>query len=112
MPTLCYNRVMKHNLLHHLPNALPAEVFDTLLQTDALKIERIVSHGQHSAPDFWYDQPQAEWVLVLQGAARLQLAEGFVELRAGDYLNIAAHQKHRVDWTDPTQDTVWLAIFY
>lgn len=100
------------NLLNPLPAALPDEMVDVLLRQASLRIERIVSRGQYSPPDFWYDQEQAEWVLLIQGAARLEFAQHMVSLQAGDYLHIAAHEKHRVDWTDPEQDTVWLAVFY
>ena len=100
------------NLLNPLPAAIPDEMVDVLLRQASLRIERIVSRGQYSAPDFWYDQEQAEWVLLIQGAARLEFAQHMVCLQAGDYLHIAAHEKHRVDWTDPEQDTVWLAVFY
>ena len=100
------------NLLNPLPAALRDEMVDVLLRQASLRIERIVSRGQYSAPDFWYDQEQAEWVLLIQGAARLEFAQHMVSLQAGDYLHIAAHEKHRVDWTDPEQDTVWLAVFY
>lgn len=100
------------NLLNPLPAALPDEMVDVLLRQASLRIERIVSRGQYSAPDFWYDQEQAEWVLLIQGAARLEFTQHMVSLQAGDYLHIAAHEKHRVDWTDPEQDTVWLAVFY
>lgn len=78
-----------------------------------VRIERIVSRGHRSPDDFWYDQDELEWVLLVSGRARLQL-EGqtdLIELTAGDYLEIPAHLKHRLQWTDPNQDTVWLAVF-
>ena len=56
---------MTSNLFHDLPSHLPTEVFTSLLASPAVRIERIVSHGHSSPPDFWYDQPQAEWVVVL-----------------------------------------------
>jgi cupin 2 domain-containing protein len=102
------------NLLRDLPDARATEIFETLLQAPALRIERIVSHGQASADGFWYDQDEAEWVLLLSGAARLRFADE-QEARAlapGDHLHIAAHRRHRVDWTDPAQPTVWLAVFH
>lgn len=93
------------------------EAFDTLLAKADFRVERIVSRGHVSPAGFWYDQEQAEWVLVVQGAARLRLQtadrrEDIVELRAGDSLNIPAHQRHRVDWTSPDKPTIWLAIHY
>ncbi len=106
---------MKTNLFDALPAlGSNAETFDDLLRSDKVRIERIVSTGQASPPGFWYDQPLGEWVVVLSGAARLRLAEPdqLVELKAGDYLNIPAHVRHRVEWTDPAQPTVWLAVHY
>ena len=100
------------NLLQPLPTRLDAEIFETVMAAPGLRVERILSQGQSSPPDVWYDQDEAEWVVVLQGRARLQFESGMVALAAGDALNIPAHVRHRVDWTDPDQVTVWLAVFY
>jgi cupin 2 domain-containing protein len=102
------------NLLRDLPDARDAEVSDTILAAPGLRIERIVSHGQTSPPGFWYDQPQAEWVLLLAGAARLRFADEEEDrpLAPGDWVHIAAHRRHRVSWTDPLYPTVWLALFH
>jgi cupin 2 domain-containing protein len=90
-----------------------AERFDTLFTGGHARIERIVSWGQSSPPDFWYDQADGEWVALLGGRARLRLCapEEVVELDAGDWLWIAPHRRHRVDWTVPDAATVWLAVF-
>lgn len=87
---------------------------EELLSGRRFRVERIVSHGHVSPPGFWYDQAWHEWVLVLQGAARIVLAEPdeTVALGPGDALLIPAHRRHRVDWTDPEQPTVWLAIHF
>jgi cupin 2 domain-containing protein len=77
-----------------------------------VRIERIVSHGHASAAEFWYEQPQAEWVIVLKGAARLQFEDGMVEMKAGHFINIPAFKKHRVKWTTPDEPTVWLGVRY
>lgn len=85
-----------------------------LVRTPQVRIERIVSHGQSSPDGFWYDQTEAEWVVVLSGAARL-LLEGEsapLHLSAGDHLLIPAHTRHRVEWTTPDEPTVWLAVFF
>jgi cupin 2 domain-containing protein len=102
------------NLLAPLPEADAAEHVDALLTRPGLRVERIVSRGQASPPGFWYDQPEAEWVLVLTGSARLRFADETEArlLGPGDWLDIAPHRRHRVDWTDPDVPTVWLAIFY
>ena len=100
------------NLLQSIPDDLTEEVFEDLLSGQSFRLERIVSKGQSSEPDFWYDQDEHEWVVVLRGAARVALEDQTVELQPGDWLNIPAHQKHRVDWTTPESPTIWLAIFY
>jgi len=89
------------------------EQIATLARATGMRIERIVSHGHCSPEDFWYDQEEDEWVILLTGAARLSFDDGDPSqmLQAGDYLLIPAGRRHRVAWTDPDQDTVWLAIF-
>jgi len=102
------------NLLASIPATLPNELVDDLFSGQSFRVERIVSRGHASPDDFWYDQDENEWVMVVQGEARLQL-EGQAEpvyLAAGMYINILAHVRHRVSWTHPDMDTVWLAIFY
>ena len=106
---------MQGNIFAGLEQVLGTEErFDELLHTGSLRVERIVSTGQASPPGFWYDQAQAEWVVLLSGAAELHFADEPEprHLRPGDWVNIAAHRRHRVHWTDPDQPTVWLAIHY
>lgn len=100
------------NLFSSLPTQIPDELFVTLFESAHVRVEKIISHG-HASPDgFWYDQDEHEWVVVLKGMARLTIEEELVELKPGDFVNISAHQKHRVEWTTPTESTVWLAVFY
>jgi cupin 2 domain-containing protein len=79
-----------------------------------VRVERIVSRGHCSGADAWYDQDGDEWVLVVQGHARLEVAgeTDLVEMKAGDWVILPAHVRHRVAWTDPLVDTVWLAVHY
>jgi cupin 2 domain-containing protein len=100
------------NLFAELPGRLPEELFETLLTRNKVRIERIVSHGHASPAGFWYDQDQHEWVVVLKGAATLQFEDRSLEMRPGDFVNIPAHQKHRVAWTAPDEPTIWLAVHY
>ncbi|MGQ9373810.1 cupin domain-containing protein [Acinetobacter tandoii] len=92
---------------------LSLEVFEEIIHTSAIRIERIISKG-HSSPDTgWYDQDENEWVMVVEGKAILEFEDGSKrELSMGDYINIPAHVKHKVVQTDPNQITIWLAIFY
>ncbi len=106
---------MKINSIYKtIPDNLPEEVIEELIHSQAVRIKRIVSRGHASPPGFWYDQEENEWVIVLEGSAGLLLEgdENQTVLKKGDYLNIPAHTKHRVEWTDKTGETIWLAIFY
>ena len=102
------------SLFADIPTSLPAELVETLVQAASVRIERIVSRGQASPEGFWYDQEWHEFVLLVSGRARLAFADGTpaIDLESGDWLDIPAHKKHRVEWTVPGQDTVWLAIHY
>ncbi len=102
------------NIFSGMQKQTSEEILETILQADQFKIERIISRGHATAEGEWYDQDRNEWVLVLKGNAGL-LFEGddkTVIMKTGDYINIPAHQKHRVEWTDPEEETVWLTIHY
>jgi cupin 2 domain-containing protein len=110
--------VTVENLFEGIAADLPDEVFDTIIQRENIRIERIVSQG-HTSPDpdksetGWYDQDRHEWVLLIEGSATIEFEEdGCVELNRGDYLNIPAHRKHRVVRTCETHHTIWLAVHY
>lgn len=95
-----------------LPNSLPnQELFESLLVHENITIERIISTGQTTPIDQWYDQEQDEWVILLQGEAEITAQdEQRFKLSAGDYLMIPAHQKHRVTYTSSNPSCIWLAI--
>jgi cupin 2 domain-containing protein len=103
------------NLRHGLPPSLPQELTTVLASAPGLRIERIVSQGQVSPSGFWYDQEEDEFVLLVEGGALVQVrdGDGVVEHRLGpgDWLDLPAHLRHRVSWTDPDRLTVWLAVF-
>jgi cupin 2 domain-containing protein len=103
-----------NNLFTHITQASGSEVFETLLQTDALKLERVVSTGQATPPGQWYDQDRDEWVVLLSGSAGL-LFDGERDIRVlqpGDYILVPAHTRHRVEWTETGTETIWLALHY
>jgi cupin 2 domain-containing protein len=102
------------NLFLGVPETPTEELFESLIETGRVRIERIVSAGHASRREYWYDQEQDEWVMVLKGSAGLRF-EGCAEvvvMKPGDWINIPAHKKHRVEWTDPEEKTIWLAIHY
>lgn len=102
-----------NNIFSALPDNLDSEVFEQLLSNETLKIERIISKGHCSPEDRWYDQDTHEWVMVLQGEAKLVFENSAeVHLKTGDYMNIPAHTRHRVSWTPQDRVTLWLAVHY
>lgn len=106
--------IERGNFYANMPDKLPEEITQTLAQSDGVRIERIVSRGHQSESGFWYDQEQSEWVIVLKGEAELRFEENdqTVRLSEGSYANIPAHARHRIEWTKPDGETIWLAVFY
>ncbi len=104
----------RKSLFKGLPSDCPDELVDILASGEGVRIERIVSTGHRSPPEFWYDQEEAEWVVVLRGRALLLFMDppGRVELGPGDFVNIPPHRRHRVESTAENEPTVWLAVFY
>jgi cupin 2 domain-containing protein len=101
------------NLFAPLVRTSTDEDIIALLTTPNVRIERIVSTGQASPPGFWYDQDESEWLVLLTGGAglRFETETEMRELKPGDYLHIPAHARHRVEWTHPSEPTVWLAVY-
>lgn len=106
--------MMPNNLFQAIPGQLPSELVEILARTPHVRIERIVSRQHSSPPGFWYDQEGDEWVLLVQGSAGLCIEgqEMVITLKPGDHLLLPAHRRHRVEWTDPTMDTIWLAVHF
>jgi cupin 2 domain-containing protein len=102
------------NVRADIPLELSSELVDVFAESDQVRIERIVSRGHTSPPDFWYDQDRAEWVLVIAGRGRLifEHRPEPVELGPGDHILIAPHVRHRVVFTDPDHDTIWVAVHF
>ena len=106
--------VRLENIFSKIPYFMQDEISETLLKSEHFKLERIVSSGQATPPGEWFDQITNEWVILLSGSAGLRFddeAEGRA-MYPGDYVHIPAHKRHRVEWTDPEQKTVWLALHY
>ncbi len=99
------------NLFKNIPDSLPEEVMETLVRTPSLQVKRILSRGQTTD---WVVQESDEWVIVLRGHARLLIEgeESPRDMKPGDYLSIPSGTRHRVEWTDPDETTVWLPIHY
>lgn len=101
------------NIFENIPVDLKEEFFEELINSEHFKLERIISEGHSSPPNFWYDQDKNEFVMLLSGSAEIVLEnEEKVNLAPGDYLIIPAHKKHRVERTDTKTKTFWIAIHY
>jgi cupin 2 domain-containing protein len=100
-------------LLSGLPDGAAGEEFLPLAANGTTRIERIVSTGQASPPGFWYDQEEDEFVLLVAGRAVLAIAERSepLVLEPGDWVNLPARCRHRVEWTSAEPPTIWLAVF-
>ena len=103
---------MKQNFLENLPKAINEEIIEILQSSKNFRIERII--GQNSPVNFWYNQKENEWVILLKGKAGLRFEdkEEVVVLNENDYVFIPAFMKHRVEFTAENQETIWLAIFW
>ncbi|HED32691.1 MAG TPA: cupin domain-containing protein [Gammaproteobacteria bacterium] len=96
-----------------MPEDMSEEVFELIVQSPTVKIERIISRGHSSPESGWYDQDKNEWIIVMKGEAIICFeGDKDIRLKNGSYLNIPAHSKHKVKWTDPDVETIWLAVYY
>ncbi len=102
------------NLFAGLPDAAHGEIFEKLAEGSVFELERIVSFGQATPAGEWLEQDRHEWVVLLSGGAGLKFegAGELLSLAPGDYVQIPANTRHRVEWTAPNVDTVWLALHY
>jgi cupin 2 domain-containing protein len=101
------------NIYENIPKELKNELFETLISSKDIKIEKIVSQGHTSVKSGWYDQDTNEFVILLEGEATLSFEAGEdIRLQKGDYINIPAHKKHKVSYTSTDPKCIWLAIFY
>ena len=106
--------MISSNIYSDIPKELPNELFEKIIQNGSFHLERIISKGHSTPKGKWYDQNEEEWVIVFKGSAGISI-EGEAEivvLKPGDYIHLPANLKHRVEWTDPTTETVWLALYY
>jgi|LakMenEpi03Aug12_release.lakeMendotaPanAssembly.Ray.scaffolds.fasta_scaffold186433_2 cupin 2 domain-containing protein len=111
------DQVRHWKLLEDMPdtsgNMERGELLEELIVEGGARIERIVSTGQKSPEGFWYDQPQGEWVALIQGSASLRFEQesSVRELVVGDAFWIPAHCRHRIESTSCDPPTVWIAVF-
>ena len=107
-------KMKPQNIYSHLPSALEQELVEKIACSAGVKIERIVSFGQATPEGEWLQQESNEWVILLSGLAGIRFDGGAkaLPLKPGDYLNIPGGTRHRVEWTNSHQPSVWLAVHY
>jgi cupin 2 domain-containing protein len=105
-------RILAGNLFDSVPASLPDELSEDLLSGGEFQLRRIVSLGHATPAGEWYDQEDDEWVVLLCGSAGLRIERDpdVRVLQPNDWLLLPAHVRHRVEWTDDTRPTVWLAL--
>ncbi len=103
--------------LFDLPDGGKEEIIEKLVEKgrlgdkSAIKIEHILSYGQATPADHYYEQNWDEWVMIIKGEAILSYDDGRGEdLRTGDSLLIKRGERHRVDYT--SEDCIWIAVSY
>ena len=104
--------MQKYNIFEQIIVDKNEERFFEIFKNETIKIEKIVSNGQKSPENFWYEQEKSEFVLLLEGFAIVEFEDFEMELKKGDCLNIGVMEKHRVKFTSLDEPTVWFAVFY
>ncbi|MBP7742057.1 MAG: cupin domain-containing protein [Aliarcobacter sp.] len=102
----------KYNIFEKIIVDKKEEIFFEIFKNETIKIEKIVSNGQISPKNFWYEQEKSEYIILLEGFAVLEFEDKEIELKKGDCINIKAMQKHRVKFTSLDEPTIWFAVFY
>jgi cupin 2 domain-containing protein len=106
-------KIVKQNILqiNRLPDESEVELFDEILRSENLLIERIISNGWNRVDDEWCDQDRDEWVFLVKGSAVIEFEDGNkIELFGGDHLQIPAHSRHKVVKTSSEPPCIWLAV--
>ena len=105
--------MQKLDIFSNIPKDLTDEFFEDIVLANNVKIEKIVSQGHISPKSGWYNQDKNEWVILLKGEAILLFEDNKeIHLKSGEYINIPSYTKHKVLWTNPTEESIWLAVFY
>ena len=120
------------NIYDKIPESITEEIIEIMYQNPHCKVERIISNGQITTENEWYDQDQEEWIILVQGEATILIEKlqeessdkcnilncnikeescDKVHMVKGDTLLIKSHQKHRVIYTSQNPLCIWLCVF-
>ncbi|WP_428738761.1 cupin domain-containing protein [Sulfurimonas sp.] len=98
---------MSENFFEYTLPKLDNEEFTTLLEHKNVKISKIVSNTLKTEQIFYSEKD--EWVIVLQGCAKLQIDGKVHKLVKGESLFIPANTEHKVLKTKKV--VLWLAVY-
>jgi len=96
-----------HNLFEYELPDVDSENFQTLLNHKNVEIKTIISNTLSTPQTF--TQECDEWVVVLQGCAKIEMDGIIHKLKKGDTLFIEANKRHRLLKTKKV--VVWLAVY-
>jgi cupin 2 domain-containing protein len=96
-----------HNLFEYELPDVDSENFQTLLKHKNVEIKTIISNTLSTPQTF--TQECDEWVVVLQGCAKIEMDGIIHKLKKGDTLFIEANKRHRLLKTKKV--VVWLAVY-
>lgn len=104
---------MRNNIFENILTNADNERIEVIANNENIVIERIISYGNITPDGYWYNQDKNEWVLLLCGEAKLEFRDKkTIDLKAGDYIMIKAHQEHRVVYTSKEPNCIWLAFHF
>ncbi|MDO5725658.1 MAG: cupin domain-containing protein [Tissierellia bacterium] len=94
------------NLYDEIEVLAGEERVSKLFENEKILIEKINSNCAPSGP---YNQEQDEWIVLIRGAAVIELEGEKIALEKGDSFFIAKNRAHKVLKT--TDDALWLTVF-
>lgn len=103
---------MTNNIYQNIPDYAKTEIFEDILKSENIRIERIISYGPESNDSEWYEQNENEWVILIEGKAKLIFEDSELILEKGDHINIPAMKRHKVEIIEKENKCIWIAVFY
>lgn len=84
---------------------------ESLLESNIIKVQRVVAQGQASNPGVYCPQPDNDFLIMLKGQMDLDYEQSSkVSLRPEDFIVTTEGQTNRIDSTSRNEDSVWLKV--
>ncbi|CAN5494662.1 hypothetical protein BH10BAC5_BH10BAC5_18240 [soil metagenome] len=98
--------------IYELPGDLETEYTEILHQSKHAIIEQIISKGHVTEEGKWLIQEHAEWIMIIQGEAKIEIEGKKFTLHQGDHILIQGSKRHRVTETSSIPECIWLAVHF